>query len=134
MKDWQVRQEMYHRLSGEFDDDLSNFDIKIRPDTIAEDCVDYINKPSEITGWMYPAKSYIVALVYASNIAKDFNEDVYELLRDPELLHGNDPYYVTYDEGKVIYDYLINMFGLPLPITGVVPDITEYYREEFMLS
>lgn len=134
MTDWKIRQEMYHRLNTEFDDDLENFDIQYRPDTILQDCVDYINKPSEDTGWMYPAKSYIVALVYASNIASDFNEDIYELLKDPELLYNNDPYYVTYDNDPMVYDHIINMFGLPLPSTGVIPDITKYYRAELMIT
>lgn len=133
MKDWQIRQELYHKLNSEFSDDLSQFEVRYNEDTIIEDCVTYMTRPSSETGWMYPAKSYIVALAYASWIAEDFNEDFYELLNDSYLLYGNDPHFKTYAEDKETYDELIKLYGTKIPMTDIVKDIREYYVQEFML-
>jgi hypothetical protein len=134
MKDWKIRQEMYHRLNNDFKDNLDDKDVQVREGTIIEDCVDYIQKPKDLTGWMYPAKSYVVALCYATWLSEDFDEDFLGLLNDPDLLYGNDPYFVTYDDSKDMYDTIIERLGLPLPMTGVVPDIKNYYLDEFMLN
>jgi hypothetical protein len=67
-------------MNDDFGDDLSDKDIQYRYDTIVGDCVDYVTKPKEDTGWMYPAKSYVVALCYAQWISEDFDEDFNELL------------------------------------------------------
>ncbi len=133
MQDWKIRQEMYHRLNTEFSDDLNDFEINYNEDTIIEDCITYMTRPSSETGWMYPAKSYLVAMAYASWIAEDFNEDYYELLNDPDLLYGNDPHFKTYDEDKEAYDKLIELYGIDIPMTDIVKDIKGYYIKEFML-
>ena len=134
MKEYKIRQEMYHKLNTEFDDDLSNFDIKYNEDTIIEDCITYMTKPSSETGWMYPAKSYLVAMAYASWLVKDFNEDYYELLNDPDLLYGNDPYFKTYKEDPKIYDKLIELYGTDIPMVNIIVDIKQYYLDEFMIE
>jgi len=134
MKDWKIRQEMYHRMNDDFGDDLSDKDIQYRYDTIVGDCVDYIKKPKEDTGWMYPAKSYVVALCYAQWISEDFKEDFNELINDPDLLYNNDPHFVIYKDSEDEYKGIIEKMGLPLPFTGVVPDIRKYYEREFMLT
>jgi len=134
MKDWKIRQEIYHRLANEFNDDLSNFDIQYNEDTIIEDCITYMTKPSSETGWMYPAKSYLVAYAYASWLSEDFNEDLYELLNDKDLLYGNDPHFKTYSEDKETYDKLISIYGKDIPLTDIVIDIREYYTKEFMIE
>ena len=51
--------------------------------------------------WIYPAKSYAVAYCYAHWISIDYNENFWNLLNDPML-----------------------------PMTGMVPDIKEYYNAE----
>lgn len=124
---------MYHRLNGDFKDDLSNFDIKYNEDTIIEDCITYMTAPSEETGWMYPAKSYLVAMAYASWLVEDFNEDYYEMLNDPGLLYGNDPYFKTYNEDPNTYDKLIEMYGVSIPMVNIIIDIKQYYLDEFMV-
>ena len=46
------------------------------------------------------------------------------------LLAGNDPYYKTLDESREIYEYLYDNIEWPIPMTGMVPDIKEYYNAE----
>ena len=132
MKDWQIIQEMYHKLNSEHGDDLNQVDVVFRVNSLANDVRDYIKLPPEVTGWVYPAKSYVVAICYAHWIAVDFNEDFYDLLDDETLLFGNDPHFAIYSESKEVYDEIIEEFGLPLPNTGVVPHIRKFYLKEFM--
>ncbi len=84
----------------------------------------------KVDQWIYPAKSYFVAVCYASWIVEDYSEDLIELLKDPMLLAGNDPYFKTYDEDPNTYDKILKDIELPLKMTGMVPDVKEYYDEE----
>jgi GR25 family glycosyltransferase involved in LPS biosynthesis len=131
MKEWKVRQEMYHRLNHEFEDDLNKVEIVISKN-IKEDAArhffEYVNE------WIYPSKSYAVAFCYAYWISQDFGDDFWELLKDPMLLAGNDPYYKTIDEDPEVYDYLFDVVDWPIQMQGMVPDIYKYYREEMMLD
>jgi hypothetical protein len=131
-KEWKVLQEIYHRMTEEHSDASENFDMLYRPDTIIKDCKRYIDTKDLI--WFYPAKSYIVAICYASWLAQDFDEDFYSLLNDPDLLYGNDPYFITYNNSVDMYDKVIKLLGAPNPLGGVVPDIRCYYENEFMLN
>ena len=132
-KDWKVLQEIYHRTTEEYTDDTSNFDIQYRPDTVVEDCIRYIGTEDLI--WFYPAKSYIVAICYAQWISEDFGGDFYVALEDPDLLFGNDPYFTVYSNNTIMYDKIIKLLGVPhIPLVGVIPDIREYYEEEFLMG
>lgn len=126
MKEWKVKQEIYHRLNREYRDDLNNVDIVISNDY--KDIIRHFNE--KVDQWIYPAKSYFVAVCYASWIAEDYNEDLIELLKDPMLLAGNDPYFKTYDEDQETYNKILRDIELPLKMTGMVPDVKEYYDEE----
>lgn len=128
MKEWKMRQEYFHMMNKEYSDDLNK--VKI---TLSDDIVDNAIRHFEeyVAEWIYPAKSYAVAICYASWIAEDFDEDFYEVLNDPELLAGNDPYFVPYEEDKYTYDKIIEEV-LPLEMEGMVPDIREYYEEEIL--
>jgi len=134
MRDWKIRQEMYHRLEQDYSDDLNDVDIVYRTTQLSKDIEDYIKLSPEEMGWVYPAKSYVVAVCYAYWLSKDFNEDFYDLLNDEDLLYKNDPHFVPYHKHKEIYDKLISTFELPLPQTGVVPHIRAYYLSEFMID
>lgn len=128
MKLWKVKQEIYHRLNKVHDDDLNNVDIVIT-NNIKEDALLYFNE--DVNEWIYPSKSYVVAFCYAYWLSEDYNEDMKELLKDPNLLAGNDPYYKTYDEDPEVYDFLFEKIKLPIPLKGIIPDIREYYKDEF---
>ncbi len=134
MRDWQIRQDMYHKLNTDYSDDLGKVDIIYRTDQLDKDISDYITLPPEEMGWVYPAKSYIVALCYAQWLSEDFSEDLYDLLNYKSLLYNNDPYYKTFDQDQETYKKIIDTFGLPLPNTGVIPHIREYYLKEFLIK
>lgn len=134
MRDWQIRQDMYHKLNSDYSDDLGKVDIIYRTDQLDKDISDYITLPPEEMGWVYPAKSYIVALCYAQWLSEDFSEDLYDLLNYKSLLYNNDPYYKTFDQDQETYKKIIDTFGLPLPNTGVIPHIREYYLKEFLIK
>lgn len=127
MKEWKIRQEIYHRLHKQYSDDLNSVEIHFT-DNIAEDALKHFHE--QVDKWIYPAKSYFVAICYASWIAEDFGEDFYQLLDDDMLLAGNDPYFVPYNEDKETYDKILQQIKIPLPRTGMVPDVKEYYDEE----
>lgn len=129
-KEWKVNQEIYHRLNKEHSDSLYGFDI-LMSDDIVNDAVEYFNNPD--MGFVYPAKSYVVAICYAHWLSKDFKEDFYELLDDKDLLYNNDPYFKRYSEDKDTYDKIIEKV-LPFDEEkGIIQDIKQYYKSEFMV-
>ena len=129
-KEWKVNQEIYHRLNKEHSDSLYGFDI-LMSDDIVNDAVEYFNNPD--MGFVYPAKSYVVAICYAHWLSKDFKEDFYELLDDKDLLYNNDPYFKRYSEDKDTYNKIIEKV-LPFDEEkGIIQDIKQYYKSEFMV-
>jgi hypothetical protein len=132
--EWKVNQEVYHRINSSFDDDLKNFDIKEVDGTdIINYAVDYFT--NDKAGWIYPSKSYVVAICYAKWLSKEFGEQFYSVLDDPDLLYGNDPYFLPYSESKEIYNEIIKQVGLGFDETqGIIPDIRKYFEEECLLK
>ncbi len=129
MKDWRIVQELYHKLNTEHTDDLNRVDIRFSKDVVCDALLHFTNYVDE---WIYPAKSYFVAICYASWIASDFNEDFYEILDDPMLLAGNDPYFVPYSKSKYEYDEILkHIYINNIKMSGMVPDVREYYEQEF---
>lgn len=131
MKEWKVKQEIFHRLNRSYKDDLNKVTISYTDDTV-NDAIRHFHE--KIDEWIYPAKSYFVAICYAQWIAEDFNEDFYQLLNDPDLLYGNDPHFVTYKEDVDTYDNIIKEIDWPIPMKGMVPDVREYYEEEILFK
>lgn len=127
MKDWKVKQQIYHRLNNEYSDDLNKVDITFTNDVLYH-ALRHFNE--KIDDWIYPSKSYFVGYCYAVWINEDFGDNIIDLLNDPELLAGNDPYFKTYDENKEIYDVIIDTIGYPIPMKGMVPDVRKYYDLE----
>jgi hypothetical protein len=132
MQDWKIRQEIFHRLHRVHNDDLKLHNIVI-DENIIDSCIKYFT--TNELGWVYPAKSYVVGICYARWISHYFQENFYEVLNDSSLLFNNDPYFVTYDNGKDVYDSILKIIGLDFDETlGIVPDIKEYFIEEFMVN
>ncbi len=138
MSDWKLRQDLYHRLNREHPDEYGPDDIQMMDDTsdsaIIEMVVRYLNGyiPEKV---IYPAKSYFVAIVYARLLRDNFMEDAYDVLDDPMLLFGNDPYFRTYGEAKAIYDSVLDQTSWDFDLTlGEIPDVKSYFDEEFMLD
>lgn len=130
MKDWKVKQTLYHRLNRTHEDDLSKVEIQMT-ENVVDDAIRYFNEKD--VGWIYPSKSYVVAICYAWWIATDFKEDFHDLLNDKDLLYGNDPYFKPYSEDRNTYNKIIDKV-LPLDEDkGMIPDIKKWYSAEFML-
>jgi hypothetical protein len=132
VNDWKIRQEIYHRLNTEFDDDLKTKDVQISDDVV-NNAIRYFTDRN--IGWIYPAKSYMVGICYARWLSEYFGGNPIEYLNEEDLLFGNDPYFKTYSSDKDIYDqilYTINHWKFD-ETTGLVPDVKKYFLEEFML-
>jgi hypothetical protein len=129
MKDWKVKQEIFHRLNNKYEDDLNDKDIELNAD-IVENAVKYFTTTE--LGWVYPAKSYVVGICYAKWISELYSENFYDLLNDGDLLYGNDPYFTPYNQNKKDYDAIIKIVGLNFDENiGIIPDIKEYFIKEF---
>ena len=72
MKDWKVKQEIFHRLNNKYEDDLNDKDIELNAD-IVENAVKYFTTTE--LGWVYPAKSYVVGICYAKWISELYSEN-----------------------------------------------------------
>jgi hypothetical protein len=131
MKEWKIRQEIYHRLNKDYDDDLNKVDIKMT-DEVVEDAIRHFNE--RVEEWIYPAKSYFVAICYAEWIAEDFGEDFYDLLNDDMLLAGNDPFFKTFLQDPETYNKIIDAIDCPVQMKGMVPDVRKYYESEFSIG
>ena len=132
MKNWKIQQSIYHKLNQLHDDDLSLHDVKLDPEII-KNAILYF-KTTEL-GWVYPAKSYVVGICYAKWLKQYFAEDFYQSLNDPDLLFGNDPYFVIYEKDKNTYDAILNNIGFDFDETmGIIPDIKKYFIEEFLID
>jgi hypothetical protein len=141
MKDWKVRQEIYHRLTAHIDrgDDLDNFEVieEHEPEKILQRALEYpFIQRHEL---YYPGKSFAIAVIYARLLEKLFKEDPIEALRDPMLLYGNDPFFKTYDECPEVYDQLLQQ--LPQTVEFDDPQWSDdmkrtlqYFKDEFMLE
>lgn len=130
MKEWKIRQEIYRRLNTNLRDDLTDVDIEWRPDDIVQDAIRHFNE--RVDEWIYPAKSYFVAICYAKWISEDFEEEFYDVLDDPDLLPG-DPHFVPYSEAIQEYDEILMNCHWDEDDQGMVPDVREYYEEEIQL-
>jgi len=131
MQEWKIKQEVYHRLNKDHTDDLNKVEIVFddNQEVIIKNAILHFNE--KVDEWLYPAKSYVVAICYAYWISRDFNEDFYDLLNDPMLLAGNDPHFKTYENSKEIYDRVLNNIDWPLMVIhGMVGDIKGYYDVE----
>jgi hypothetical protein len=131
MEDWKIRQEIYHRINPIHTDDLNNFTIELTDDVVRY-AVEYFN--SRDLGWVYPSKSYMVGICYARFLAEQFGGRPLEYLEDPDLLYGNDPYFVEYSRDPKTYHQILIRVGWEFDVTkGMVPDVYEYFKEEFMI-
>ncbi len=133
MKDWKIRQEIYHRMNTSHSDDLSQFNIELT-NNVVEDAVRYFNDRN--IGWVYPSKSYMVGICYARWLSEEFGGIPEEYLDDAGLLYDNDPYFVEYSRDPATYHSILNQIGgWKFDDTlGMVPDVRNYFNEEFMIN
>ena len=130
MEDWKARQKAYNHMTTNHRDDLTGIDVLNRPEFIVEDALMHFDK--RVDKWIYPAKSFFVAICYANWIAEDFGEQFYDVLNYNELL-PDDPPFLPYERSKEIYDEILSKVNFD-NTNGMVPDVYEYYQEEFMIG
>ena len=130
MQEWRIKQKLYHKLNKEFEDDLTDVEIILSND-IVNNAIKYFRETD--VGWIYPAKSYMVAICYAFWIMEDYDENFYDVLKYPELL-PMDPYFVPYDKDSQTYNAIISVVCANnkghLKLEGMVPDVRKYYDAE----
>lgn len=131
-EDWKIRQEIYHRLNTEYEDDLKKFDIELTTDIVCGAIRYFYDRD---IGWVYPSKSYMVAICYARWLEQYFGGDAYDYLNDPDLLYGNDPYFVEYSRDPKTYHEILETVTWEFDeSTGLVPDVKEYFLKEFLID
>lgn len=133
MKEWKIRQEIYHRLNQVYDDDLNTKEVEMSTD-IVNNAVRYFNETD--IGWIYPAKSYMVGICYSRWLSETFGGDPLEYLDDQGLLYNNDPYFVKYSTDSETYlKILDDIGGWNFNQTkGMVSDVRQYFIEEFQIG
>tara|TARA_R110002167_G_scaffold98531_4_gene259088 strand:- start:222 stop:632 length:411 start_codon:yes stop_codon:yes gene_type:complete len=132
MKDWRVASQVYHLLHKHYSDDLNRVNIIWTEDDIAEHAIKHFYE--NVDEWIYPAKSYFVAICYAYWLSQDFDENFWDLLNDDDLLAGNDPHFIIYCLDIETYDKIIKEIKFPIEMKGMVPDVRKYYEDEFELA
>lgn len=132
LEEWKIRQEIYHRLNQTHTDNLNDKEI-VMTSNIISDAIRYFNETN--IGWIYPSKSYMVAICYARWLSEYFGGTAEQYLDDPKLLYGNDPYFVQYSADPETYHNILNAIGgwKFEETAGMVPDVKQYFLEEFQL-
>jgi hypothetical protein len=107
MKDYEYRRRTFYLLFGQesFEDAHKNFDMIFDYNTVIEDAVTYLKDGTSYL--RFPGAARAVALAAADIIANQFQEDFFEVLNDPFLMNGNDPYFKTYEQDKETYDMIL---------------------------
>lgn len=133
MEEWKIRQDLYHKLNKDYSDDLNKVKISFDNDII-NNAIKYFND-TEI-GWIYPAKSYMVAICYSKWLSDFFGKHPLDYLNDSQLLYNNDPYFITYEKDFTTYDKILEKINYWqfCQKSGMVPDVKNYFIEEFMIN
>lgn len=97
-------QLLYEEFVGKHQDDFEFMQIVEDPELV-ENALHYFREAS--FPLIYPAKSYAVAIIYATKIKEIYGIDLYETLRDTDLFLGHDQYFVTYDQDPATYDAIL---------------------------
>lgn len=129
MKEWKIYQQMYNRLVTEHSD-ARHLHQRVTSEEIVENALNYVKEQSNVG--VYPAKSYIIAIIYATLLVQHYGEDFYEVLDDADLLCGQDDYFVPYSQDSENYDAIIaRLAQMPGWIEGGwAPKTVEYFLLE----
>lgn len=136
--EYKRRQAQFHRLNGpnkQFNGS-GVIHLDTPPNVLIAHIIDYFTIP--ISELIYPAKSYVDAIIYAKMIEQHFDVHFYEALNDPTLRgnHDVDPFFVPYNRAKNIYDPVIEY----LKDAGYRSDLpqikrtTDHFLREFYLN
>lgn len=97
-------QRLYNELMVNHPDDMSKMVIR-HDDEIVENALHYFKEAT--FPLIYPAKSYAVAVIYATVLNDIYGVDKREILDDPDLFLGQDPYFVPYSQDQMTYEEIM---------------------------
>lgn len=133
MKEWKIRQDVYHRTHEITDAAFDIIEQDLDDESLIEDIIRYMTAPE--SRLLYPTKAYAVAIVYATLLAEYFDENFIEALSDPDLLYGNDKYFVPYMEAPHIYNRVIGQISVELCFDNPQISATkDYFLKEFLID
>lgn len=133
MKEWKIRQDVYHRTQVISDTAFDIIEQDLDDESLIEDIIRYMTAPE--SRLLYPTKAYAVAIVYATLLAEYFDENFIEALSDPDLLYGNDKYFVPYMEAQHIYNRVIGQISVELCFDNPQISATkDYFLKEFLID
>lgn len=129
MKEWKLWQGIYNSLVTEHTD-AEALHKRVHNDDVVFGAIDYISHRGDVG--IYPGKSYMVAIIYATLIEQVYGEDFFETLNDPELLFGQDRCFVPYSQDPQNYDAILQALEkIPNWIeSGWAPKTVEYFHLE----
>lgn len=129
MQEWKHWQHMYNSLVTDHTDAREKHAFRISGDKVSAALQYCLSRSPE---GVYPGKSRIVAIIYATLLEKVYGEDFYEVLDDPNLLYGQDEFFATYSDDKETYDeILLGLEEIPNWIDGGwAPKTVEYFYLE----
>lgn len=132
MKEWKEWQKLYNSLITQHSDAayLHKRVIDRSADKFVENALFYIRERADFG--IYPAKSYVVGIIFATMINKLYGDDFYETLNDPDLLYGQDDFFVPYSKDPEMYDKILEQLQkIPNWIEqGWAPKTVEYFMLE----
>jgi len=134
LPEWKLRQKIYHAthpIKDKVDPLILSAD---QDEEIISRAIGYFSKP-----WRrlyYPSKSFAVAIIYAKLLERYFEADFYSVLDDPDLLYGNDHFFVRYSEAKNIYDKIIKAIPQEIEDSEIsnVQETVAFFKEEFHID
>jgi hypothetical protein len=129
MREWKLFQELYHSLVTEHTDAGHLHKREMSDDKVTA-ALNYVREKADVG--TYPGKSYIVAIIYATMINKVYGDDFLQTLNDPDLLYGQDDFFVPYSQDKQAYDSILEeLKSIPNWIEGGwAPKTVEYFYLE----
>lgn len=123
---YKIYQKLYNDLVQEHSDDLAN-----TPYVISEELVDnalqYFREAS--FPLHYPAKSYSVAIIYATKLNELYGIPVKDVLNDEDLFMGQDEFFKPYRDDPETYDLIMERLEKEIPDwinSGWAPWTVEY--------
>lgn len=128
-KEWKMWQEVYNNLVTDHTDDRKYHRFEYNEERV-ENAFFYLNEKADYG--IYPAKSRMIAIIYATMLEKVYGEDFYEVLNDPDLLFGQDDFFTPYLKDSDTYDAIIaRLKEIPNWLEmGWAPKTVEYFYME----
>jgi len=127
--DYKLYQRLYHELVQEHSDDFENMEWIRQPELI-QNALNYFRKAE--FPLVYPAKSYAVAIIYATLLEQEYGIPLRESLDDSDLFLGHDDFFVIYSKDPDTYEAILaELATMPNWIeSGWAPMSAEYFRLE----